>query len=244
MNDSIKIKSMPLWESILLFLIPSGYFIFIAYIIIPYFNKSLGLHPALSWFFGGYLVFVPLFLLALILVKREGNKFTLQIILERFRIRKLSKNDWKWTAISSVLILLFTGLIMYISRVISIEFGVNELETTPPFMQFQTLQGYEKFYLFVWLPMFFFNIVGEEILWRGYILPRQEKEHGRYAWIVNAALWLVFHICFGLDLMIILLPIMIIVPFTAQKTKNTAIGIITHALLNGPMFVLVSLGIV
>jgi len=92
--------------------------------------------------------------------------------------------------------------------------------------------------------MFFFNIVGEEILWRGYILPRQELQHGKYAWVINSALWLVFHACFGLDLIILLLPILITIPYVAYKTGNTSIGILTHGLLNGPMFVLVALGLI
>jgi membrane protease YdiL (CAAX protease family) len=125
-----------------------------------------------------------------------------------------------------------------------VRFGIPELKTTPPFMEFQALIGYEKLYLFIWFPMFFFNIVGEELLWRGYILPRQELKHGGYAWIINSVLWFVFHLCFGRDLLIILLPILIIVPYTAYRTRNTLIGIITHGILNGPMFVLVSLGLI
>ena len=30
-----------------------------------------------------------------------------------------------------------------------------------------------------------FNIFGEELWWRGYILPRQELSHGRFTWVVH-----------------------------------------------------------
>ena len=150
----------------------------------------------------------------------------------------------KWTVISAVSILLLTALIMLLSQLISIKFGVPELKTTPPFMQFQSLSGVQRLYLLVWFPMFFFNIVGEEILWRGYILPRQELFHWKYSWIVNSILWAVFHLCFGVDLIVILFPTLLIIPYVASKTENTTVGIITHALLNGPMFIMVALGII
>lgn len=244
MDNNVEIKPLPLYKSILLFSVPSAFFCFIAYIVIPYFNKNIGIHPALSWFYGGYLVFIPIFILALLMYRLENRKMKVKLILQRFRIKRLSKTDLKWTLISAVLILFLTGLIMLLSRIISLKYGLPELKTVPPFMQFQALTGYLKLYLLVWFPMFFFNIVGEEIMWRGYILPRQELLHGKYSWIVNSILWTIFHLCFGFDLMVILLPILFIIPYVAYKTKNTTVGIITHALLNGPMFIMVSLGII
>lgn len=244
MKNNVGIKPLSLGKSILLFLIPSAYFCFIAYGVIPYFNRGLGIHPALSWFYGGYLIFIPLFSLALVLYRLENREMNVRLILERLRIKALSKNDIKWTIISGVLILALTGLIMFISQMLSAKYGLPELKTTPPFMQFQTLTGYQRLYLLVWLPMFFFNIVGEEMLWRGYILPRQELHHGSRSWLINSILWMVFHLSFGFDLLIILLPTLFIIPYVAYKTKNTTVGIITHALLNGPMFIMISLGIV
>ena len=34
-----------------------------------------------------------------------------------------------------------------------------------------------------------FNILGEELYMRGYILPRQVLTHGRWAWLVHGILW-------------------------------------------------------
>jgi membrane protease YdiL (CAAX protease family) len=111
-------------------------------------------------------------------------------------------------------------------------------------MKFEPFRGNERFLLLAWLVMFFFNIFGEELLWRGYILPRQESSLGRSAWIFNALLWFVFHIAFGIHLLILLIPILIILPWCVQKTGNTMVGVWIHGLMNGPMFVLVSLGII
>ncbi|MFP4323970.1 MAG: type II CAAX prenyl endopeptidase Rce1 family protein [Anaerolineales bacterium] len=40
----------------------------------------------------------------------------------------------------------------------------------------------------------FGNIIGEELWWRGYILPIQERAFGKWAWLINGLLWIVvFH---------------------------------------------------
>lgn len=230
-------------QTVILFLVPSIYFILITYILIPYLNSQFTIHPALSWFIAGLTVFVPLFILAIFLTKKDGFKTKAEIV-ERLRLKKLSKRDWKYVIISSLAIFMLTGLIMGISKVLNIKFGIAELETTPPFMKFNAFVGNEKLLLLVWVLMFFFNMYGEEMLWRGYILPRQELTKKKHVWLINGSLWIMFHACFGIDLILILLPIMFILPYAVYKTKNTNVGILIHAILNGPMFVLVSLGVI
>ena len=106
-------------------------------------------------------------------------------------------------------------------------------------MEMQPLQGVERLLLLIWFPMFFFNIVGEEILWRGYL---QKMLAVKYAWPLCSLLWLMFHLPFGIDLMIMLIPIIIIVPFAFHKTQNTLVGVFIHGVYNGPIFVAVALG--
>jgi len=235
---------MKLIHSIIIFLIPSVYFLFVAYLIIPFFNNKLMIHPALSWFIGGSMVFVPLFITALVLVYLDHKTLNFNFILERLRIKKITKNDLIYIFSGLMLIFILTGLIMFISKILNIYFKIPPIKTSPPFMEFDPLRGNERYYLSVWLFMFFFNITGEEILWRGYILPRQEIEHKNLSWVINSILWLAFHACFGPGLIILLLPIIIIQPYIAYKTKNTVNGMLIHALLNGPMFIMIALGII
>ncbi|MBN2546997.1 MAG: CPBP family intramembrane metalloprotease [Spirochaetes bacterium] len=241
---NIKLKPMKLFHSIILFLIPAIYFLFIAYIIIPFFNNKLFIHPALSWFIGGIFVFLPLFITALVLVYFDHKTFDFKFVLARLRIKRITKKDFFYILFGLILIFMFTGFIMFISKIFNIYFKIPLIKTNPPFMEFDPLTGYERYYLIIWLFMFFFNIVGEEILWRGYILPRQELEHRNFSWVINSILWLVFHACFGAGLIILLIPIIIVLPYIAYKTKNTLNGIIIHALLNGPMFIMIALGII
>ena len=86
------------------------------------------------------------------------------------------------------------------------------------------------------------NILGEEFLWRGVILPRQELAFGQYAWLANATGWLVFHLAVGWTVILLVTPIVFILPWIVQKRRNSSIGVIIHAALNGPAFIAVALG--
>lgn len=236
------LKKLPLWKSIVLFALPSAYFIALTKWFTPFLHENLGLHPSLSWYITGLLVFVPLFVSALLFVKRETGILNLEILLRRLRLKKLTKKDVTWTLCATLLSFAAMGLVWWISTLLTQYLSVSPLQTTPNFMSSQPLEGFQKLYLLIWLPMFFFNIVGEQMLWHGYILPRQELTHGKSAWLVNAFCWLLFHICFGSDLIFLLLPLLLIVPYTIQKTKNTTTGLIVHAIVNGPMAVVIALG--
>jgi len=240
---SSSIKPIGIFNSFLLFGIPASVFFVVCRVLVPLLHQSYGLHPALSWFIGGLITFVPLFITAIFLVRHDGF-VSKDEIYQRFRLQKMSARDWKFALGGLLLIFVSTGLIMGISKLLYLHFGIHVIETTPSFMKFEPFQGSEQFLLLVWLFMFFFNIFGEELMWRGYILPRQELRFGRSAWIFNALLWFVFHIAFGIDLLILLIPVLFILPWCIQKTGNTMVGIYIHGLMNGPMFVLVSLGII
>jgi len=239
----LTIQPIGIFHSCLLFGIPATLLFVVCRVLIPLLHQNYGLHPALSWFIGGLITFVPLFITSIFLVRKDGF-FSRNEMYQRFRLRKMSGRDWKFTLIGLLLIFLATGLIMGISKLLHLKFGISEIQTTPSFMKFEPFHGSERLFLLVWLVMFFFNIIGEELMWRGYILPRQEMSLGYKAWIFNAMLWFVFHIAFGIDLLILLVPVLIILPYAVQKTGNTLVGIWIHALMNGPMFVLVSLGII
>lgn len=237
------LKPMPLQLAVLYFGIPTLYFWLLTRYLIPFLNSTIALHPAMSWFITGFFIFIPLFLAACAFAKKEGNAGSFTALLKRLRLRKFTFQDWAWAVGGLMAIFVFSGLIMGISSFLSSRFGIPELKTTPGFMQFEPFQAGERWMLLVWLFMFFFNIVGEEIYWRGYILPRQELSSGKSAWFVNSVLWGIFHLSFGIDLLILATPALLILPYAVSKTKNTTVGIFIHAFFNGPIFVLISLGI-
>jgi hypothetical protein len=57
-------------------------------------------------------------------------------------------------------------------------------------------------------------IFGEELWWRGYIVPRQEQARGRWTWAIHGMLWFLWQA-------LALLPICLAVPYVAQRRQNT-----------------------
>ena len=88
------------------------------------------------------------------------------------------------------------------------------------------------------LVMFVFNIVGEELLWRGAIWPRQELIHGQRTWLVHGFMWYLFHLPFYPWFLISGLPQAFILSYLFQKTKNMWLVIIMHTIFNAVFYVL------
>lgn len=86
--------------------------------------------------------------------------------------------------------------------------------------------------LVLFLAMYFFNIAGEELWWRGYIFPRQELVFGRSTWLVHGLMWATFHLFKWWDI-IGLLPACLLIAYAAQKLRTNWPGLIAHALING-----------
>lgn len=83
-----------------------------------------------------------------------------------------------------------------------------------------------------WLTWVIINIGCEEVLWRGYALPRMEKVFGKWAWLVNGLLWnFLIHFFFRWSY-ITLLPISLLLPYVCQKTKSMWPGVIIHGIGN------------
>lgn len=99
------------------------------------------------------------------------------------------------------------------------------------------LQG-NTFALWFWALWLIVNIGGEELLWRGYALPRMELHFGKWAWLVNGLLWnLVFHFFMRWSA-IGLLPVSLLVPYLCQKKKSLWPGVIIHGLGNFALYVI------
>ncbi len=229
-------KPIKLFHSILLFGIPAILLWFATHYGIDFICGLFGMKELLGWIIMGGLVFVLLFIMALVGIKREGIELNIRTMKKRFRLNPMTKQDWEWTFLGLMFVIVSSALIVYLKYNL-----FHTANAVPSFLDVKPLQADELWILGIWLVMFFFNIFGEELLWRGYILPRQQLSHGNYAWVINALLWVMFHFSFGLNLIINMLPLLFIIPYLVQKRNNTWIGIILHAAVNGPAFIIVSL---
>lgn len=102
-----------------------------------------------------------------------------------------------------------------------------------------------------WIPLYYSavlvlcNVGGEELWWRGYLLPRQELAHGRIAWLIHGLLWAGFHLFFQWTLwdLVRMLPTCCALSFVAQHRRSTWPGIIAHVFGNSALLMQIVRGV-
>lgn len=179
-------------------------------------------------------VFLPLLLIAALLLRAEAPGR----VVERLRLQAPTRRDWLVGGCAVVLLVALSGALMLLARWLGWAIHPPTVPPPPP------LAGRELWLLVgLWLVYWPLNILGEELLWRGVLLPRMEARFGRHAWAPNGALWLVFHLAFGPGNLLVLLPTLFLVPLVAQRRRSTWLGVLLHATLSGPGFVAMALGL-
>ena len=217
-----QIKPMPLWQSLIFFGVPTLLGVFCTYFLWPLFI-GIGASEEDAYYFQALVVFVSLLIASLVAYVVEGNSLDWSSFRHRFRLFGLDRREWKWT---------FGGLLMglplyLVASVLAIQV-YDILKFTPPDIFPSGPMMNLPLAAFV-LSM---NIMSEELWWRGYIFPRQEKQHGRYTWAIHGVLWAFFHAFKWWAVPFMLLTTWII-PFVTQRTGNTTPGIINHLVING-----------
>lgn len=208
--------------------------------LIPYLSRVTGQETVLFWFIvGGLGVFTPLIITGLLILKSEGYKISKETFVERLRFRKITRRDILWCLIGLVIVAALSLAVMK-----GLELLIGEYDHSPAFMTFEPLTKGRYWLLLVWFPYWILNIFGEEFLWRAVMLPRQEVAFGKYTWLIHGFGWGLFHIAFGWQLMLTLIPLIFIQSYIVQKTKNSWIGVILHGALNGPSFIAICFGLI
>jgi membrane protease YdiL (CAAX protease family) len=192
-----------------------------------------------SWFLSAGLgVLLPMFVAALLLGRREAERPTLATLLTRFRLRRMNRGDWIWTCGAVVAILAATSGLVEVGK------HIPGFDASPPFLDDLPLRRETAWIVAAWLPFFFFNIFGEELWWRGYVLPRQELLTGRATWLVHGALWALFHTGLGWMLIFLSTPIFVALPLVVQLRRNTTIGIVIHTVFGAFGFLGLASGLI
>jgi len=163
---------------------------------------------------------------------------------DRFRLRKMSKKDW--------LVVLFAFVLLQVCEISLSKTGAFFAEysffSTPSITpelfdpHLDIASGLETFFdvpvtgnwwlILFWIGWLVVNIGGEELLWRGYALPRQERVFGKYAWLANGLAWnLLIHAFMNWNFLT-LMPISLTIPYLVQRYQNTWIGIYIHGFGN------------
>lgn len=208
--------------------------------LIPFLGSRTHWEPVLLWFLAGGLgVFLPLLLCGGILLRLEGTARQPDWWPDRLWFRPMTAADWLTAAAGTLGVIVCGAVTMIVLRLV---FG--EVKLHPSFLKMEPLTPDRYWILAVWLPFWLVNIFGEEILWRGIVLPRQESAFGRWAWVANGGGWLLFHLAFGPIILLTLWPMTFLLPYLVQRNRNAWIGVVMHAAVNGPGFIAVAFGLV
>lgn len=250
------IRPMSLWLSAILFVIPSLFFMMSYHLVMPWLSV-FGLTNFERLVVALTIPHAGLFAAALIAYHRvEKRPLHWSAFAERFRLPRLTFKTLFWGlgifVVGVLVSQLFAqiGLLLITNGIIPLPSDLPLL--TDPNVQI-SLKVLERFVggsilgnwnvAIAFFVMLFFNITGEELWWRGYILPRQQLVHGRWTWLIHGLMWWGFHFFMWWN-MISILPICLIISFVAQRTKNTWPGFIGHYLINGVAFVMFLLAII
>lgn len=254
-SSSPDIKPLPLGPAALFFAVPSLAVTIAYYWGIPAMVK-LGLTE-----FAAYMVatMVPLagcLVAAVVAHRLEGRPLTWAAFSDRLRLQRMTRKDWLW-ALGGFLFTLIGFAMMDVAGIL-VSRGLISLPASLPSALnplMRTAADYRELMgpgavgnwnlVALVLAVLFFNVIGEELYFRGYIMPRQELVHGRRTWLVHFILWTLFHVFIywqWLYIMTVTLP----VSYVAYRQRNTWTGIIIHGLHNAAdmsLLILIILGI-
>ena len=175
----------------------------------------------------------------------EGRPLTWQAFAERMRYPRLRGRDWLWGlaifAGGSIGYGILSQAVLALIRAGWMPLPANLPAIADPQAVFSiesinqaaggAIRGRWEIAV-LYLVVFFFNIAGEELWWRGYVLPKQELAFGRTTWLVHGTLWAAFHVFKWWDVLA-LLPICLLIALASQKLRTNWPALIAHALMNG-----------
>ncbi len=251
---SMKIKPMGIIPSLLFFGIPSVIFGFSIYYVMQKLHQN-GVNDFVNFIVSMITPLALMLLAAIIAYKVEGNSFNRPTFLARFRLKKMTKKDWIYTLGLFIVMVIIYGTLSFTSKWL-IQFKLFFppeflIPVVDPRLEHNIIvdsfmgvplkgQWWIAIIYFIFL---LFNIVGEELWWRGYVFPRQELAFKKWTWVIHGSLWGLFHIFWKWNL-IILLPSCLALSYVIYKRKNTWIGIIAHMAFNSVPFIGLIIGII
>jgi membrane protease YdiL (CAAX protease family) len=197
--------------------------------------SAIGIEPMVAWMLLSIpCIFAPIIAAGLAVLRSEPRPASWIV---RLRLQRPTGRDLGWGLLALVALVLASGVMFALCSALG-------LESSPPFSRdLQLLTGDRLWVLGLWAVYWPINILGEELAWRGVLLPRMETRCGARAWQLNAVLWGLFHLAFGPGNLLVLIPTLILVPLVAQRRRNTWLAVLLHAGLSGPGFVALALGL-
>lgn len=218
------------------FLIKRGMLVYTAYTI------ALGV-PMLGMLIG-----------SLVAYRAEGNPFTWQALMTRFNFKPLSLRDLLIVAGIFAAEMAVYLLISKISAWLIAQNVIPIPANIPEFINPKTIWSQEtidaatgglkgNWTIFIMSAILLvINVVGEEFLWRGVVLPRQKLAFAASTLMMHSVLWTLFHAYKYWDLLN-LLPLSIGLTLAVLLLDNSSAGLLMHFISNGVGLIPILLGV-
>jgi membrane protease YdiL (CAAX protease family) len=185
---------------------------------------SFGMDRFAAWMIlSALFVFVPVIAAGILLLRRDPHPL---------RFTRPTRRAWAWAALGALVIAV--GSLVMKTAADKLGLSIDPFDRAP--------RPWATWMFAAWLVYWPLNILGEEFVWRGVVLPRMEKTLGPVAWLPNAALWALFHVGFGPGNVMTLVPTLLLVPLIAQKTGSTWTAVALHAFVSLPGMALIATG--
>jgi membrane protease YdiL (CAAX protease family) len=249
-----EIPQYNIWMILFMFIWPAALFIFMIHVVVPLFWTPKPGEFLPTWIFltvatlgnGAELV------VALVLLRREGYPLTLRGLRERARLR-WPKGWKKWAlAIAVAMVLAFayrflieaTGTNMasipgfippeYFPPALNPNAAVTSIEGIFPDV---TLAGNWIFFIIFFFVFGGVNVIGEELYYRSFLLPKMRAVFGRWDWVANGVLFTLKHV-YQRWLYIGILGGSLAFAFIGGPIGSVYLSIIFHWLANNLMFLI------
>ncbi len=236
-------KPLGLWQSALYFGVPALLFRLSVYGLMPWFLRR-GVPPFFAFLISYGIPLVLLLAATFALVAKEGNGPHWRA---RLRLSGLTGRQVLACVGLFGLGFLLTGPLLPTARYLAAIPALSPPDFLPdilnpnkavPGQALTEFMGVSLKGAYWILPVYFLfltllNILGEELWFRGYVLPRQELAWGRFVWLYHGVLWCLFHLPIYPWTVLYLLPTTLTVSYAAYRFRSTWASFIVHYLGNG-----------
>ena len=246
-------NKLSFWESLPFFIVPGALMAAGFYWVMPALEKW-GVNLYISYSLALGLPLLLMLIASMVFIAIEGVGFTWPEIKQRFRLYPIKGRDWLWVGGVFIAEMALYLLVSRLTQRLISSGWIRLPEMIPAFVDPRTVFGQEALdqaagglagnwpVLIVSMILLVINVLGEELWWRGMILPRQELALGAAAWVVHGLMWNFFHAYKYWDL-ISLLPLSLGLSFVVSKLRNTSAGILIHFITNGSGLIPIILGV-
>jgi len=208
MNTNNHIPQYKLGTILLMFAWPALWFTFLIYIVGRQFIPASGTTP--TWLKMAIIILGTgaELVAGLVLLHREGYRLRVSALRDRIRLRW--PKGWKSWVVAGIVFILAMSLSMMMGPVncslasvpgfvppewwpagSNPNIPVNSAADVFPDIP---LEGNFLFVIFYFIVGLVFNILGEEIYYRGYLLPRMRGVFGKWDWVANGVLFTLKHV--------------------------------------------------